>query len=155
MKKRLLNISKSYRDYKPINYSSQFFEYVDHFDYSRIILSLFVFIIYFSIAMDGGGIHSVASGINDLIILGGFFSFLIYSAVFNFARALFCLNHKVFPLYFGELDMANGFFKFDYLEWENKNKNRSAYWLTIAYDSVMFIGIVSLIMIVSYVVLLR
>ena len=78
MKKRLLQRLKSLENHK-----RRFDEYVGHFFYSRLILALFIFIIYFAFIFDGSEKNVLVP--NDLFLFGLFFAWVLYSGVFNFA----------------------------------------------------------------------
>lgn len=139
MKKRLLR--------KLENHKKSFEEYVGHFFYSRLILALFIFIIYFSFVFNGSG--KVILVPNDLFLFGLLFSWILYSGVFNFARLLFMAKHRVYPLYDGGIDIFNGWLRFNYSEWEKKETNISAYYLTICYDLTIFLISVILVVFVT------
>ena len=133
MKKRLLKRLE--------NHKKSFEEYVGHFFYSRLILALFIFIIYFSFVFDDSGKSILVP--NDLFLFGLFFAWILYAGVFNFARFLYMAKHHIYPLFDGEIDVFNGWIKFDYSGWEKKENNLSAYHLTMWYDlTVFFVSVI-------------
>lgn len=139
MKKRLLRKLKGLENHK-----KNFEDYLEHFFYSRLILALFIFIIYFAFIFDRSGKSILVP--NDLFLFGIFFAWILYSGVFNFARLLFMAKHRVYPLYEGGVDVFNGWLKFNYSEWERKESNLSAYHLTMCYDLAVFL--ISIILVV-------
>jgi small-conductance mechanosensitive channel len=141
MKKRLLRKLKGLENHK-----KGFEEYTGHFFYSRLILAIFIFIIYFAFALDSGKSILVP---NDLFLFGLFFAWILYAGVFNFARLLFMAKHKIYPLFNGEIDVFNGWIKFDYSEWERKENNLSAYYITMWYDLAVFLASVILTVFVT------
>lgn len=146
MKKRSL---KKLKSYKPVNYSTEFLKYIEHFRYSRIILSSFVFVLYFLMAMDGFTDRILFLGRSDLILFGLIFSYLIYSGIFNLMRAIFCIRHKMFPLYIGGLNVYNGWLEFDYKNWESFKTSKKEFFATVVYDLFVFSVIVVLITIIT------
>lgn len=143
MKKRLLEKS---RGLKVFNEAREFFNFIESFFYARIIIAIFIFILYFSFSFDGVGLVG-----KDLFLFGLVFAFIAYSSIFNLARFLFIVKHRMYPLYNGEFDVFNGWLKFDYKDWEKKEANKSSYYMTAMFDIIVFlISFVFLILITVY-----
>lgn len=143
MKKRLFVKSKGL---KVFNEAREFFDFTESFFYARIILAIFIFILYFSFSFDGMGLVK-----RDLFLFGLVFAIIAYSSVFNLARFLFTVKHRMYPLYNGEFDIFNGWLKFDYKDWERKEANKISYYITVMFDIIVFlISFVFLVLISAY-----
>lgn len=151
MKKRLL---KKSRVCKLVNHSIEFLKYINAFFYPRIILSFFVFLLYFLMSINNyeEGVFAIVRG--DLVVLGLLFGYLIYSAIFNFMRAIFCIRHLVHPIYLGSIDFLNGWLEFDYKDWETFKCDKRGFFATVIYDLVVFAIIIITISFITFKVMM-